>query len=51
MPILSGLIYLVAFFRYPQERGHFWVSLALYVPMLLAAITFLYFMAQLAKLA
>jgi len=51
MPVLSGLIYLLTYFRYPQDRGHFWVSLALYVPMLLAASIFMYFMVQLAKLA
>lgn len=51
MPVLSGLIYLLAFYRYPQDRRHFWVSLSIYIPMILTAVVFGYFMAQLAKLA
>lgn len=50
VPFFSGLIYLVAFYSRPQDRGHFWVSLLLYVPVVVAAVIFGSFMAQLAKL-
>lgn len=49
-PFFSGLIYWVAFYNRPQDRGHFWVSLSLYVPVVVAAVIFGSFMAQLAKL-
>jgi hypothetical protein len=37
LPLFSGLIFLLTFYGRPQDRGHFWVSLSLYVPPLVAA--------------
>ncbi|AGX86219.1 tetratricopeptide repeat protein [Candidatus Symbiobacter mobilis] len=49
LPAVSVLIYVVTFFKRPNDRKHFFFSITLYIPTILAAVVFGYFIAQLAS--
>jgi hypothetical protein len=49
LPAVSIAIYVATFFSRPNDRKHFFFSLTLYVPIILAAIVFGYFMVKLAS--
>lgn len=47
LPAVSVLLYVVTFFKRPNDRKHFFFSIALYIPTILASVVFGYCIAQL----